>query len=151
MKYILKEPNMPVKILETNEKYRSKLCSKIIGNLDSPQYINLRYDGSLGIAVADAGLLRNLPRNFFLRYDDLQRTVVQIVGPVVFFRLKHRRLQNDSYDYLLDSLKDEDLTIINALLSDDFQDYCQNDYVEDTSKGFVFKTISEKHFKSLKF
>ena len=149
MKYILKDQDKPAEILDTAEKYRSKLCSKIIGNLDSPQYINLRYDGSLGIAVADAGLLRNLPRNFFLRYDDLQRTVVQVVGPAVFYRLKPTGAQTDPYDFILDSLKREDIVLIEALLSEDFQTDCEKNFCDGESLPFTFHPISDDHFKKI--
>lgn len=147
MKYILKEPNKPAAIIDTSEKYRSNLCGEIIGNLDSPQYINLRYDGSLGIAVADAGLLRKLPRNFFLRYDDPNKTVVQIVGPAIFYRLKPASSQTDPYDYLLSSLKEEDITIIEALLSEDFQIDCEKDFYDDGRIQFEFHPISDDQFK----
>lgn len=108
-KMLLKIPDRPLEIVETDKKYFMDASKEHIGSGNLIQY--LYQEGTEFIlAVDEEGLLKRLPLNFFTKLVTQKGEYIQpLVGPVVFARCKplNPRTQ-EIWDFELEDVTKED-------------------------------------------
>lgn len=122
MKIAIKEPGKALLFLETNEKYQRNCVKKQLGENRYPEFVPLNKNGTLSVGVTDDGLLRKLPLNFYISCSNPYFPIQKMVGTVVFTKIKPiEQKAEEIYDYEVTDLTDEDILIIETLLSDEKQ------------------------------
>lgn len=118
MKIGIKRPTKQLEIIETTKKYRGELMPLIIKgdsvfNRMEPVYLS--QDRLLMMLADEAGHPKGLPHNFMLKTTNPYFPVQEIVGSVLFVRIKQPDYTEEIWDYEIDELTDEDIKLIQAI------------------------------------
>ena len=121
MKIIRKIVNEDIKLMNTDKRYIHELKPLILGEnpLNLYNKIVISEDGLLWMLVDEEGFSKNLPLNIYLYYPELTPPVSEIVGDILFVRIKEPDFEHEVYDYEIDDLREMDFAIIQEVLERD--------------------------------
>ena len=120
-KIAVKEVGKPLQTVDSTKKYRTNSAKEYIGKDNLVQFVRLNNNDTLFIGVDEDGLLKELPVNFLLSTSNPYFPIQKIVGAVVFVRTKPISGYFSIEDYEIEDLTEEDIGIIEELLSDKVQ------------------------------
>ena len=136
MKIAVKEIGKPLKIEETTEKYRTDMAQKYISSKDL-EGVWLNDNHTLSLMVDEVGLWKELPLNFLMGFQSPHFPIQKMVGTVVFVRTKPiTNYLAEIWDYEVEDLTDEDISVINYILSDEHQNELKSRF-KDYGKGYA--------------
>lgn len=119
MKIGIKRPTKPLEIIETTQKYRGELMPLIIKGdsvFNRMEPIYLSEDKLLMMLADEAGHPKGLPHNFMLETTNPYFPIQEIVGSVLFIRIKQPNYSEELWDYEVDTLTEQDIKIIKSIL-----------------------------------
>ena len=121
-KIAVKEVGKPLRIIETNKKYRGECVKDFIGQHELAEFVILHENDTLTLGVNESGLLLGLPTNFLLPMSDSCYPIQKMVGNVVFTRYKYVDIYAEEiWDYEITDLTNKDLIFIDRLVSEEYQ------------------------------
>lgn len=152
MKIAVKEAGKELCIIETAEIYQRNCVKEHIGKGNYPEFVRLDELGTLSLGVSDDGLLRNLPFNFYVSCKNPYFPVQKMVGTAVFVRTKFPNVHEEEiFDYEVMDLTEEDIALIQELLSEKTQKELHEHFILTDRKmpiGFIpvrFDVIYQLH------
>lgn len=124
-KIVVKRPGKPAEITTIEGTYRCDL-NKLLGEKITASYCHLcQRDAVLRLCLVcdEDGGYKNLPDNFdLITYGSMGSYHNRLKGTVIFFKYIYEPYRGqDIYDYKLFSVDDQDLALIEYLLSDQYQ------------------------------
>ena len=135
MRIAVKEVGKELKIVETEQKYRSASTRRYIGVGTITEFVPLNKECTLCIGVNEDGLRLDLPTNFLLQMNSPYWPIQKMVGTVVFVRHKDvNPYEKEIWDFEVEDLRDSDLKLIEKILSDENQDMLKKNF-KDYGKG----------------
>ena len=134
-KMLLKLPDQPLEIVETDEKYLMNASKKHIGFGNLIQYL-YQENTEFILAVDEEGLLKRLPLNFFSKLVTQKGEYIQpLVGPVVFARCKPiNPRKQEIWDFELTDVTEEDYKKVALSLTYECQKAMAQHYRLEQSK-----------------
>lgn len=121
MRIAVKEVGKPLRIVETDKKYRSECCQDFVDN-DIVQFVYLNDNRTFAFGIDEDGLMKQLPLNFLISTNHPYQPIQFIVGTAVFVRVKYvNPYEEEIWDFEVEDLLDEDLEEIKELLSEERQ------------------------------
>lgn len=134
-KMLLKLPDQPLEIVETDEKYLMDASKKHIGSGNLIQYL-YQESTEFILAVDEEGLLKRLPLNFFTKMVTKNGEYIQpLVGPVVFARCKPiNPREKEIYDFEVTDITEEDYKKVALSLTYECQKAIAQHYRQEQSK-----------------
>lgn len=120
MKVLRKRVNQPLEVVETNEKWFVP-CSKSF--FDKDVFTERIYlQGYEFIMVVDEdGIMKELPLNFFLSFNNPHFPYQCIVGDVVFIRNKPVDYEGEIFDWEVTDVTQEDIDLVTHFLRPSIQ------------------------------
>lgn len=142
MKIAIKEVGKELRLVETDEMYRSDCVKEFIGKKATPQFVRMAEDGTFCMGLNEDGLLLDLPVNFLFETSSKEWPIQKAVGTVVFVRTKPVNIFAEKiYDYEVVDITYDDYAHINRMLSPYYQDYLKANFKDYGRGGFVIKPL----------
>lgn len=136
MKIAVKAVGEPLKIVETQEIYRTDCVREYVGKDQHIEYVKLSGDDTFSLGVNENGLPMELPVNFLLATKNKYFPVQKMVGTAVFVRTKYADVYKEEiWDYEVEDLTPADIKYIERLLSSAVQRDLERKF-NDYGKGY---------------
>ena len=123
MKVLLKKVGCPLEMVDTNKKYFADCIRSFLGKDITVErvYMGERFGGAnqfeFIMGVDEDGLPKQLPFNFFMKFNNPRYPIQTIVGDVVFVRCKPcNPYEEEIWDYEVTDVTDSDKEKIEAIL-----------------------------------
>ena len=130
MNILRKRVGQPLEVVETSEKYFMDCVKKFFEEGTTIERVYMEGVEFI-MAVDEDGLVKGLPLNFFMPFDNPYHPVQAIVGDVVFIRNKYADVWNESiWDFEVLDITEKDIKTIEELLVPARQLVLANKYME---------------------
>lgn len=144
MQIVIKKIDAPMQLVNVSCKYLCEL-KQLFLNKGCAQTVTLQYvpiNKNIMLVVDEAGYLKNLSHNFFIKSSNKDFPIQTIIGTAIFARVKPLPCCGEIYDYEIDSLSDKvdslsdkDNALIAQILSIDNQNYLSKRFNEVFGEG----------------
>lgn len=150
-KIVVKKPNEKPEVIETDKVYRYEL-KECIGTNYLPELSLLNTgdeNNRIFIAADEEGFLRGLALNFFAKMNSTAFPVQMLVGTIVFTKIKPVNVfEEEIEDYEIETLSDEDIEKIFAILSEENQATYKAEFAKryNNMNQYLRPVITKFHF-----